>query len=154
MWEMNTSKKVKFVKVYQDAQVPTKQTAGAAGYDLYAYTKNECSQTVIDAGCTAIFDTGIRVSIPDGYYLAIVPRSGLAFKHGITVLNSPGTIDSDFTGNLKICLINHSKNKYTIKHGDRIAQAILLPYKDIEFEEVESLDKTERDNNGFGSTGR
>jgi dUTP pyrophosphatase len=98
--------------------------------------------------------TGLIVAIPHGYEIQMRPRSGLAAKHGITCLNSPGTIDSDYRGELKVILINHGAEPFVIKRGERIGQMVLAPVTRIVWQAVESLDETDRGNGGFGSTGR
>jgi dUTP pyrophosphatase len=135
--------------------LPAYQTAGAAGADLYANFPHE----VRDAGLTlppmqrAICPTGIRVAVPEGYEMQVRPRSGLASKHGITLPNTPGTIDSDYRGPLGVSLINLGTEPYTIRHGDRVAQAVVAPVAQAGFAVVEALDETARGERGFGSTG-
>lgn len=131
-------------------ELPRYETEGAAGFDLRATV----DKTIVLAhGERALIDTGLYVSIPKGYELQIRPRSGLAIKQGITVLNSPGTVDSDFRNEIKIILINLSYGFFKINSGDRIAQGIISPIIQAEWEEVEELDTTIRGLNGFGSTG-
>ncbi len=135
--------------------LPVYQTAGAAGADLCANFPPELRA----AGLTlapmqrAICPTGIRVAIPEGYELQVRPRSGLASKHGITLPNTPGTIDSDYRGPLGVSLINLGTESYTIRHGDRVAQVVVAPVVQAGFTVVEVLDQTERGTGGFGSTG-
>lgn len=135
--------------------LPTYQTAGAAGADLCANFPQETRE----AGLTlapmqrAICPTGIRVAIPEGYEMQVRPRSGLASKYGITLPNTPGTIDSDYRGPLGVSLINLGLEPYTIRHGDRVAQAVVAPVVQASFAVVEVLDETERGTGGFGSTG-
>lgn len=135
--------------------LPTYQTAGAAGADLCANFPPETRE----AGLTlapmqrAICPTGIRVAIPEGYEMQVRPRSGLASKYGITLPNTPGTIDSDYRGPLGVSLINLGLEPYTIRHGDRVAQAVVAPVVQASFAVVEVLDETERGTGGFGSTG-
>lgn len=150
IWEIDNSPIVNLVKVYDDAIVPRYQTESSAGCDLHAYTKNPIT---IQSGETALIGTGIAFTCPSKCFGAIVPRSGLAAKHGVTVLNAPGTVDRDFTGEAKVLLVNHGKEPFTINMGDRIAQLIFIPYKQVYFKPVESLEKTERGTGGFGSTG-
>ena len=135
--------------------LPRYQTAGAAGADI-------CANFPADqraAGLTlapmqrAICPTGLRVAIPDGHEMQVRPRSGLASKHGITVPNTPGTIDSDYRGPLGVSLINLGTEAYTIRHGDRVAQVVVAPVVQAAFAAVERLDATERGEGGFGSTG-
>lgn len=129
---------------------PCYTTEGAAGADLYA---NNDKPVCIGPSKAEIIPTGIRVEIPVGYEIQIRPRSGLAFKHGITVLNSPGTIDSDYRGEVKVILFNHGKQSFSVKKGDRIAQIIVGTVVKAEFIDVESVNKTVRGEGGFGSTG-
>lgn len=128
---------------------PEYQTADSAGCDLKA---NE--QVTIQPGEWRLVSTGLRLSIPRGYMGMVCPRSGLAAKHGLTVLNAPGIIDSDYRGEVKVVLINHSSQEYLVKIGDRIAQLILSPAPQAAFKVVEELTDTDRGAGGFGSTGR
>lgn len=139
--------KVKLVKTAL-AQVPKYQTEGSAGFDLHSV-----EEKTLKPGEISLVKTGLHTALPLGTELQVRPRSGLALKHGITVLNSPGTVDSDFVGEIGVILINHSEKTYTINKGDRIAQGILSRYEHAEFEEVESLDETTR-TGGFGSTNK
>jgi dUTP pyrophosphatase len=136
--------------------LPAYETAGAAGADLRANLKPEDRATgfTLDPMRRAILPTGMRIEIPMGYEMQIRPRSGLAVKFGITVPNTPGTIDSDYRGPLGVALINLGHEPYTIQHGDRIAQAVIAPVVQAGFVVVERLDDTERGSGGFGSTGR
>lgn len=139
-------------KLVDDENLPLPQYAseGAAGMDLYAYIKNDL---VIKPGDIKLIPTGYAVKIPDGYEIQIRPRSGLALKYGITVLNSPGTIDSDYIGEIKIVMINLGKNDYVIKKYDRIAQMVLNKIEKIQFLYTDELPITKRGNGGFGHTG-
>jgi len=136
--------------------LPAYQTAGAAGADLCANFPPEARE----AGLTlqpmgrAICPTGVRVSIPEGFEMQVRPRSGLASRHGITLPNTPGTIDSDYRGPLGVSLINLGHGPYTIQHGDRVAQMIVAPVVRAEFAVVDTLEDTARGTGGFGSTGR
>jgi dUTP pyrophosphatase len=137
------------VKDYpSDLPFPKYETEHAAGMDLYA---NE--DVVLDPGKVALVDTGLRIAIPEGYEMQIRPRSGLAAKNGITVLNSPGTIDADYRGPVKVILINHSQFFFEITRGMRIAQAIFGPVTRAEWRVVTELSETARGEGGFGSTG-
>jgi len=120
----------------------------AAGFDLHSI-----EDVVINPGERKLIGTGLAFEIEKGYEVQIRPRSGLAFKHGITVLNSPGTIDSDYRGEIKVLLINLGNEKFEIKKGDRIAQAVIAPVIQAEIIEVDSLSDTKRGAGGFGSTG-
>ncbi len=128
---------------------PSYSTVNSAGMDIRAFLKKE---KIILPGDKTIIDTGIFVEIPNGYEIQIRPRSGLSFKNGITVLNTPGTIDSDYRGEVKVILINLSKEKFTINNGDRIAQMVVNKYEQVKWQEVDSVSETER-KGGFGSTG-
>lgn len=139
-----------------DLPLPEYQTAGAAGADIVANLPPEIrSQGVTLAPMQRLVcPTGLRVAIPDGYEMQIRPRSGLATKHGITLPNTPGTIDSDYRGPLGVALINLGPEAYTIRHGDRVAQAVIAPVIRAAYRLVEALDATERGEGGFGSTGK
>ncbi len=136
--------------------LPGYQTVGAAGADLCANLLPEDRRTgfTLDPMRRAVVPTGIRVEIPVGYEAQIRPRSGLATKFGITLPNTPGTIDSDYRGPLGVALINLGAEPYTIHHGDRIAQMVVAPVVQARFEVVDMLDETARGGGGFGSTGR
>jgi dUTP pyrophosphatase len=136
--------------------LPQYETAGAAGADLRANLRPEDRATgfTLDPMRRAVIPTGIRVAIPMGYEMQIRPRSGLALKHGISLPNTPGTIDSDYRGPLGVALINLGAEPYTIQHGDRIAQAVVAPVVQAGYQVVEILDETARGDGGFGSTGR
>jgi dUTP pyrophosphatase len=139
----------------QKLPLPAYQTAGAAGADLCANFPPEARETGLTLAPMgrAICPTGIRVAIPEGYEMQVRPRSGLATKHGITVPNTPGTIDSDYRGPLGVALINLGTEPYTIRHGDRVAQVVVAPVVQVRFDVVEALDETARGAGGFGSTG-
>jgi dUTP pyrophosphatase len=141
--------KLKIKKLKKEAIIPSYQTKEAAGFDLHSI-----EDIILNPGERKLIGTGVAFEIEYGYEVQIRPRSGLAFKHGITVLNSPGTIDSDYRGEIKILLINHSNEKFEIKKGDRIAQAVVAPVIQAEIVEVEELSSTERGEGGFGSTGK
>ncbi|MCE3037958.1 dUTP diphosphatase [Helicobacter anatolicus] len=140
--------KVKIKKIDQKAIIPSYQTQGAAGFDFHSI-----EDIVIKAGERGVVKTGLAMQLPEGYELQVRPRSGLALKHGITVLNTPGTIDSDYRGEIMVILINHSQEDFRISRGDRVAQGVITQYNIAEFLECEELDHTQRDDNGFGSTG-
>jgi dUTP pyrophosphatase len=128
--------------------LPAYESDGAAGMDVRA-----AKDLVIAAGQRALVPTGFAIAIPHGFEVQVRPRSGLALKKGISVPNSPGTIDSDYRGELGVILINHGAEDFTIAHGDRIAQIVAAPVQRAEMIEVDELDKTERGDGGFGSTG-
>ena len=132
---------------------PRQQTAGAAGVDLPAALGPD-EELVLAPGARAMVPTGLTIALPEGFEAQIRPRSGLAAKHGITVLNTPGTIDADYRGEVKVILINHGDDAYTVRRGDRIAQLVVAPVTAVAFREVEALDATERGEGGHGSTGR
>ncbi|WP_341211261.1 dUTP diphosphatase [uncultured Limimaricola sp.] len=135
--------------------LPAYQTAGAAGADLVANLDpgDRATGIVLAPGTRALVPTGLRVAVPDGYELQLRPRSGLALKHGITLPNSPGTIDSDYRGPLGVIVLNAGQDSFTVTHGMRIAQAVLAPVVRADFEMVDDLDDTARGAGGFGSTG-
>ena len=143
--------KILVKKFDKDIKLPTYKTSGSSGMDLVAYIKNKIA---IDPGATAIIPTGIAVAIPKNYEMQIRPWSGLASKNSISVLNTPGTIDSDYRGEIKIILINLSKKSFIVKSGDRVAQMILCPIAKGKLKEVKNLPKTVRGKGGFGSTGK
>jgi dUTP pyrophosphatase len=130
--------------------LPAYETAHAAGLDLRANLDNE---VVLASLQRAVMPTGLFLEIPHGYEAQVRPRSGLAAKQGVTVLNSPGTIDSDYRGELKVILVNLSHESVTIHHGDRIAQLVVAKHETIEWETIEILSETKRGAGGFGSTG-
>ena len=133
----------------QDLDLPKYQTQGSSGLDLRA---NITDPITLAQGDFTTIPVGIHISIPLGYEAQIRPRSGLAAKHGITVLNSPGTIDSDYRGEIKVPLINHGKEDFEITRGLRIAQMVIAPVHMANFAEVDELDDTERGDGGFGHT--
>ena len=143
--------KILVKKFDKNIKLPTYKTSGSSGMDLVAYIKNKIT---INSGKTVIIPTGIAVAIPKNYEIQIRPRSGLAAKKGITVLNTPGTIDADYRGEIKIILINLSTKSFVVKSGDRIAQMILCPVAKGRLKEVKNLPKTVRGKGGFGSTGK
>lgn len=128
--------------------LPAYATPGAAGMDVVS-----AEDVTIEPGQRHPVATGFRVAIPEGYEIQVRPRSGLAFKHGITVPNTPGTIDSDYRGELKVLLINHGPDPFEVKRGERVAQLVPAAVTLASFEEVDELDDTDRGAGGFGSTG-
>ena len=143
--------KILIKKFYKNIKLPIYKTAGSSGMDLVAHTKSKIN---IKPGKIAIIPTGIAVAIPKNYEIQIRPRSGLAAKKCISVLNTPGTIDSDYRGEIKIILINLGKKPFVVRSGDRIAQMILCPIAKGKLKEIKILPKTLRDKGGFGSTGK
>ena len=134
-------------------ELPAYETSGAAGMDLRAAVAADAPLT-LEPGKRALVPTGLVFEIPHGYEGQIRPRSGLAFKNGITCLNTPGTVDSDYRGEVGVILINHGQEPFVIKRGERIAQMVIAPYAQAVMAEVEALDETARGAGGFGSTGR
>lgn len=132
---------------------PRQQTTGAAGVDLLAALDISAVVTIAP-GARTIVPCGFAIALPPGYEAQVRPRSGLAAKHGITVLNAPGTIDADYRGEVKVILINLGDEPFEIRRGDRVAQMVVAPVSAVTFSERESLDATTRGAGGFGSTGR
>ncbi len=143
--------KILIKKTNKKVITPKYKTDGSSGVDLSAFLEKK---VVIKPNSSELIPTGLQVAIPEELEIQIRPRSGLAAKESIGVLNSPGTIDSDYRGELKIILFNHGKEDFIINNGDRIAQMVLVPIVKMEFEEVDSLPNTVRGQGGFGSTGR
>jgi len=142
--------RVQFRRMRPDAIVPRYMTAGAAGLDLCAAID---APVAIEPGARVAISTGLALAIPDGHEGQVRPRSGLAREHGITVVNAPGTIDSDYRGEVHVPLINLGPKAFTIERGMRIAQMLILPVPKVKMIEVKSLDKTARGERGFGHTG-
>lgn len=148
---MNSLKvKIKRVNGAEDINLPVYKTVGSAGLDLCANVEEEI---VLKPGEFKLIPTGIKIEIPVGTECQIRPRSGLAFEYGITVLNSPGTVDSDYRGEISVLLVNLSNKEFKINKNDRIAQMVFAKYERAEFELVNDLTDTERGEGGFGSTG-
>jgi len=137
----------------QGLALPAYQTAHAAGLDLLAAVP-EGSPLVLMPGQRALVPTGLTIALPPGYEAQVRPRSGLAAKHGVTVLNSPGTVDADYRGEIAVILINHGDAPFSIRRGERIAQMVIASVVQAEFVPVASLSATDRGSGGFGSTGR
>ncbi len=137
---------------FSGLELPAYETLGAAGMDVRAAVP-EGSPIVLQPGQREMVPTGLSMAIPEGFEIQMRPRSGLAAKHGLTCLNSPGTIDSDYRGELKVILINHGSEPFTIQRGERIGQMVLAPVTRIVWDEVEDLPETARGAGGFGSTG-
>ncbi len=136
---------------FEDIELPHYTTQGSAGMDIRAAVKDEI---ILQAGQIDLIPTNLIVEIPEGYEIQVRPRSGLSIKHGIGILNSPGTIDSDYRGEVKIIMMNFSKEDFAIKRGERIAQLVLSKVYRAKFEENDNLLKTKRGEGGFGHTGR
>ena len=143
--------KVLVKKLNPKAELPKYKTEGSSGMDLMALIENPIT---IKPQNSALIPTGLSIAIPEDTEVQIRPRSGLAAKSSISVLNTPGTIDSDYRGEIKIILFNHGKEEFMVNNNDRIAQMVLMPILKAEFEEVEDLPKTLRGSGGFGSTGK
>lgn len=141
--------KLKINLIHEDAKMPHRANEGDAGLDLFSIEKK-----TIQSGETALISTGIQMELPQGTEAQIRPRSGLALKHAVTVLNSPGTIDEGYRGELKIILINHGKEGFVVEKGMRIAQMVIAPVLNIRLEEVENLSYSARGEGGFGSSGK
>jgi len=146
---MNPSLPIQLLR--QGAVLPSYATDGAAGLDLHACLEGP---RVLAPGERAAVPTGIAIALPGGHEGQVRPRSGLAHKHGISVVNAPGTIDEDYRGEVQVLLINLGQAPYTIAHGDRIAQLVVAPVRRVQVQAVASLDETVRGAGGFGSTGR
>ena len=134
-----------------DMPLPRYMTAQSAGMDVCAALEQEL---VLDQGARALIPTGFAIALPTGYEAQIRPRSGLAVKHGIGLINSPGTIDADYRGEIKIAVINLGTQPYTVKRGDRIAQMVIKKVTIAQLDVVDELDETERNSGGFGHTGK
>ena len=145
-------KKIQFKKLPHaaDLPLPSYESKHAAGMDIRAALEESLE---LRPGERMLIPTGFQMALPKGYEAQIRPRSGLAYRNGITMLNSPGTIDSDYRGDVKVLAINHGQENFTVKHGDRIAQMVIAPVQQIFIEETEELPDTARGEGGFGSTG-
>ena len=141
--------KIKIKKLAANAVVPKKSTPGSNGYDVFA-----TNQVSVFPGDRKAVDTGIASEIPEGYVALACPRSGNAFKKGVTVVNAPGVIDSDYRGEWKIGLINHGEDVFHVEPGDKIAQVLIVKTEDVEFVLEDELTDTVRGAGGFGSTGK
>lgn len=134
-----------------DIPLPSYATTGSAGIDIYAAVEDKL---VIPPNQTRLVPTGFQIELPQGYEAQIRPRSGLAINHNIGILNSPGTIDSDYRGEVKVILRNFGNTDFVVRRGDRIAQMVVAPYVRVTWEEVKRIEETERGNGGFGHTGK
>lgn len=143
-----TTVEIKRLPNNDDLPLPAYETAGAAGLDLRA-----AEAVTLKPGGRHLVSTGLSIALPQGYEAQVRPRSGLAVKYGVTVLNSPGTIDCDYRGEIKVPLINHGEDDFVIARGDRIAQMVIAPVTRISWSEVAALDDTARGAGGFGSSG-
>ena len=148
---MSTQIQIKRVREgFDDLPLPSYQSSGAAGMDVRAAIDGSIS---LEPGERTIIPTGIAFALPEGYECQVRPRSGLAFKHGISMVNNPGTIDADYRGEVKVLLINHGKDPFVIERGERIAQLVVARYEHVAWNEVDELGETIRGTGGFGSTG-
>ena len=143
--------KVLVKKLNTRVKLPSYKTEGSSGMDLIAFVEKPIE---IKPNSSALIPTGLSIAIPEDYEVQIRPRSGLAAKSNISVLNTPGTIDSDYRGELKVILFNHGNKQFVVKNNERIAQMVLAPVLKVDFEEVDSLPDTIRGSGGFGSTGK
>ena len=143
--------KIKIKKLDPKVKIPKYKTEGSSGMDLIAFVEKPIE---IKPNSSALIPTGLSIAIPEDYEVQIRPRSGLAAKSNISVLNTPGTIDSDYRGELKVILFNHGNKNFVVKNNERIAQMVLTPTFKIDFEEVDNLPDTVRGSGGFGSTGK
>jgi len=141
---------VKISCLRPEARLPRYMTAAAAGMDLYVRLDED---VVLPAGRRVMVPTGIAIALPPGFEAQVRPRSGLAVKHGVTLLNTPGTIDADYRGEISVILINHGSDDFVIKDGERIAQMIIAPVSRCQWQLVDELDETDRGSGGFGHTG-
>lgn len=134
----------------KDLPLPNYETVAAAGMDLRAAVE---SPIILKPGERQMIPTGLQMALPEGYEAQVRPRSGLAIRNGITMLNTPGTIDADYRGEVKVIAINHGEEEFVVNHGDRIAQMVIAPVTQFPVVEVDELDETDRGEGGFGSTG-
>jgi dUTP pyrophosphatase len=134
----------------RDIQLPAYATAGSAGMDLCASIEDDI---VVPPGETTLVPTGFRIQLPEGYEAQVRPRSGLALRRNVGILNSPGTIDPDYRGEIKVILSNFGKNEFVVRKGDRIAQLVVSPFVRVQWMEVDTINSSERGSGGFGHTG-
>lgn len=147
---MSSDVEVKIIRCRAGARLPQYMTAAAAGMDLYVKLE---SDVILPAGDRVLVPTGIAIALPEGYEAQVRPRSGLAAKYGVTLLNTPGTIDADYRGEISVILVNHGPDDFTIKDGERLAQMIIAPVSRCRLQLLDNLDETERGSGGFGHTG-
>ena len=150
---MNQKIKCRFLRLSHAGELPLPnyESEEAAGMDIRAALDEP---VILQPGDRTLVPTGFQMALPKGFEAQIRPRSGLAYRNGITMLNTPGTIDSDYRGEVKVLAINHGTEPFTINHGDRIAQMVIAPVTQADIDEVQTLDETERGEGGFGSTGK
>jgi dUTP pyrophosphatase len=149
----NVTVQVRPLPHFEGLELPAYETSGSAGMDVRAAVP-VAEPITLKPGERTMVPTGLSVAIPEGYEIQVRPRSGLAAKHGLTCLNTPGTIDSDYRGEIKVILINLGAEAFVIQRGERIAQLVLAPVTRLAWSEVDALDETARGAGGFGSTGR
>lgn len=142
---------IQFKKLNETAIVPEYQTTHSAGMDLHACLENP---VVVKPGERILIKTGLAIAVPAGYEAQVRPRGGLAVKNGITVLNTPGTVDADYRGEIGVILINHGQDDFNVNPGDRIAQLVIAKYEKVDLQEADKLDETARGNGAYGSTGK
>ncbi len=147
---MSNEIEVKITRCRSGVQLPRYMTAAAAGMDLYVKLEKE---VVLPPGERVMVPTGIAIALPEGYEAQVRPRSGLAAKYGVTLLNTPGTIDADYRGEISVILINHGPEDFIIKDGERVAQMIVAPVSRCQLQLMDNLDETVRGSGGFGHTG-
>jgi dUTP pyrophosphatase len=150
---MSLTIKVRRLPHNADLPLPAYETAQSAGMDLRAAVPEDAPVT-LQPGARGLIPTGLAIALPPGFEAQVRPRSGLALKHGITCLNSPGTVDADYRGELAVILVNLGQEPFVIQRGERIAQMVIAPVTQASFAEVETLDETARGTGGFGSTGK
>ena len=148
------NKVIKIKKLFEDAKLPIHGSAAAAGYDAFAYINESSNPIYINPHETEKINTGIAVEVPEGYFMAIFARSGLATKEGLRPANCVGVVDSDYRGPVIVALHNDSDEIRCVKKGDRIAQLVVLPFIEWDMQEVKELNDTDRGSGGFGSTGK
>ena len=139
---------VKVKKIHKDAKIPAYAHEGDSGMDLYSV-----EETILQPGETKLVKTGLQIAVPKGFEAQVRPKSGLAAKFGVTILNTPGTVDSGYRGEVMIILVNHGKEEYKVEKGKKIAQMVIAKVEEAKIEVVEDLDDTTRKDGGFGSTG-
>lgn len=148
----NTTVRITRIRTgFDDLPLPSYATAGAAGMDVRAAVDQPLR---LEPGDRAMVPTGIAIALPSGYECQVRPRSGLAVKHGISMVNNPGTVDEDYRGEIAVLLINHGTEPFTIERGERIAQIVIARYERVEWEQVDELPESDRGAGGFGSTGK
>ena len=147
---MKNGVEVKITRCRSEARLPRYMTEQAAGMDLYAVLDGD---VVLPPGRRVMVPTGIAIALPSGYEAQVRPRSGLAVKHGVTLVNSPGTIDADYRGEISVIIINHGETNFIISDGERIAQIIVAPVSRCRWNLVENLEESQRGSGGFGHTG-